>query len=123
MKPAKRLSLISLLLALVLPGLAHADALELAAPGPCAEPRNDDLRAEPVYGTANPGFEIAGAAAQHFDPVDVAADSVSVVSSAFPEPPVFDRTPCSTDPGCSLLAAGSRISESAVEPAGPPGAP
>ncbi len=120
-------------LGLGVPGLVSAesssDSVPLAPPGPCAEPREQALRADPVYSTAAsqqeavPVFAIGGAPRDHFDPIDVAGGPAP--SAAFEPPVPLDafRTPCtSPDAGCAdLLSAGLGLSESGAQPGDPPG--
>jgi hypothetical protein len=114
-------------LVLLTPCLASADSpagsTALAPPGPCAEPRDQALRADPVYNTAAaedaPVFAISGSPRNHFDPVDVAGGPPRDVSPYRPQPNEFP-SPCSTpDAGCANLLGG--ISESGAQPGDPPG--
>lgn len=106
----------------------------LAAPGPCAEPRNAAAGSEPVYNTAadeeasqGDDFEVAGDPRQHFTPVDVAGGPSDVYLP--PEPPGFLRSPCDgPDAGCAGAFSGIGGGETGVglveSPAvssGPPG--
>jgi hypothetical protein len=100
-------------LSLVAPSLVSAESpaesMALAPPGPCAEPREQALRADPVYNTAaedeeGPVFTLSGSPRNHFDPIDVAEGPQD--SPIFEPPDPLDpfRTPCSSpDPGCADL--------------------
>ena len=124
-----KLMLWTIALCLVMPGLVSAespaDSMTLAPPGPCAEPREQALRADPVYNTASeeedaPVFVLSGAPRDHFDPVDVAADGTPKLDplgpSGRPDPLDSFRTPCSSpDAGCAdLLGAALSLTESDV---------
>ena len=126
-----KLMLWTMALGLLAPCLASAQSqtgsIVLAPPGPCAEPRDQALRTDPVYNTAAsedededaPVFTISGSPRNHFDPVDVAGGPPQDLSPYRPQPHEFP-SPCSTpDAGCANLLGG--ITESSAQPGEPPG--
>ncbi len=128
----------ALLLALALaPAAALAAAAdELAAPGPCAEPRRFDASGA-CADCADParGFDVSGPARSRFAPADVAAGATEVPVAA-PESRGFaGRGPCDvpgsgcTGPIAPSPTAGSpggnggglTVVERPPKPGGPPG--
>lgn len=93
---------------------AMAGPLEdLAAPGPCAEPRADP-RAAPQQ-----GFDVAGGPLEHFDPTDVALRG-GAPPFVPPEALAFSRTSCDAPTAaCGFGVDG--IGESPTVPSPLPG--
>lgn len=92
---------IGAVLALLGAAVAGSAAAELAAPGPCAEPRTG-TQEEPVA-----PFDVGGGPRQHFDPLEVGAppgDGPGTFDR--PDPPSFSRTPCDA-PNTACIGATS----------------
>lgn len=90
---------------LLLAGAVGAQPQGLAAPGPCAEPRQK-VHAEPLG-----SFEVSGGPREHFDPNQVSAGPPPPRFEQ-PEPRAFERMPCDApQAGCPIAAGRTSVSE------------